>query len=45
MRNRRSGLGAEGGGPGDRGRQTPRREVEVVLRILPGEDLDSLSRE
>ena len=45
MSNRRSGLGGEGGGAGDRGRWSSRRKMEVVLRILRGEDLDSLSRE
>ncbi len=45
MSNRRSGLGGEGGAAGDRGRWSSRRKMEVVLRILRGEDLDSLSRE
>ncbi|MHB8333217.1 MAG: hypothetical protein ACYDEA_13660 [Candidatus Dormibacteria bacterium] len=45
MSSRRSGLGGEGGGAGDRGRWSSRRKMEVVLRILRGEDLDSLSRE
>lgn len=31
--------------PEDRGRWSSRRKTEVVLRVLRGEDLDSLSRE
>lgn len=31
--------------PGDRGRWSARRKLEVVLRVLRGEDLDALSRE
>lgn len=45
MSNRRGGPGAGGGGPTDRGRRAARREVEALLPILPGEDLDRLSRE
>ena len=30
---------------GERGRWSSRREAEVVLRVLRGEDLDALSRE
>ena len=45
MTNRRGRLGGEGGGSRDRGRWSTRRKMEVVLRVLRGEDLDSLSRE
>ncbi len=45
MSNRRGGPGTGGGEPADRGRRTARREVEALLRILPGEDLDRLKRE
>ena len=31
--------------PGERGRWSSRRKLEVVLRVLRGEDLDALSRE
>lgn len=34
-----------GGSGADRGRWSSQRKVEVVLRILRGEDLDGLSRE
>ena len=33
------------GSPGERGRWSSRRKLEVVLRVLRGEDLDALSRE
>jgi transposase len=33
------------GAPGDRGRWSSRRKLEVVLRVLRGESLDALSRE
>jgi len=45
MSNRRSGLGGEGDGSRDRGRWSSRPKMEVVLRILRGENLKSLSRE
>lgn len=32
-------------GPVERGRWSSRRKLEVVLRVLRGEDLDALSRE
>ena len=32
-------------GRGERGRWSSRRKLEVVLRVLRGEDLDALSRE
>lgn len=35
----------EGDPPPERGRESSRRKMEAVLRILRGEDLDSLSRE
>ena len=51
---RRKGPGAEGGrrptgdpgrGEPDRGRWSSRRKLEIVLRLLKGEDLDGVSRE
>jgi hypothetical protein len=33
------------GGRGERGRWSSRRKLEVVLRVLRGEDLDALPRE
>ena len=33
------------GSGGERGRWSSRRKMEVVLRVLRGEDLDALSRE
>jgi hypothetical protein len=36
---------ARHGAPGDRGRWSSRRKLEVVLRALRGEPLDALSRE
>ena len=41
----RGGLSGEGRTARERGWWFPRREIEVVLRVLRGEDLDSLSRE
>ena len=35
----------ESGARGERGRWSSRRKLEVVLRVLRGEDLDALSRE
>jgi hypothetical protein len=45
MTERRRRLSGEGGAAGERGRWTSRRKLEVGLRVLRGEDLDSLSRE
>lgn len=45
MTSRRGRLSGEGGRSGDRGRWSTRRKMEVVLRVLRGEDLDCLSRE
>ena len=45
MTERRRRLSGEGGTAGERGRWSSRRKMEVVLRVLRGEDLDSLSRE
>ncbi|MGH9071883.1 MAG: IS3 family transposase [Acidimicrobiales bacterium] len=45
MANRRGRLSGEGGGAQDKGRWSTRRKMDVVLRVLRGEDLDSLSRE
>jgi transposase len=45
MNKRRTGSAGPGGVAGDRGRWSSRRKMEVVLRLLRGEDLDSLSRE
>ena len=45
MTERRRRLSGEGGRAGERGRWSSRRKMEVVLRVLRGEDLDSLSRE
>lgn len=45
MTNSQGRLGGEGWGSSDRGRWATRRKMEVVLRVLRGEDLDSLSRE
>ena len=38
-------TGAAAGRKKERGRWTSRRKMEVVLRLLRGEDLDALSRE
>jgi len=51
QRNVSEGGGTEGQGygtretRGERGRWSSRRKLEVVLRVLRGEDLDTLSRE
>ncbi len=45
MTERRRRLSGEGGTAGERGRWSSRRKMEVVLRVLRGEDLDSVSRE
>ena len=45
MTSRRSGRQLAGSVGGDRGRWSSRRKLEVVLRVLRGEDLDALSRE
>jgi hypothetical protein len=45
MANRRIGPSGSGSSAAERGRWSARRKAEVVLRILRGEDLDSLSRE
>ncbi|MGH9072135.1 MAG: IS3 family transposase [Acidimicrobiales bacterium] len=45
MANRRGRLSGEGGGSQDKGRWSTRRKMDVVLRALRGEDLDTLSRE
>jgi len=37
--------GNRGGSGSERGRWSSRRKMEVVLRVLRGEDLDALSRE
>ncbi|MGH7643602.1 MAG: hypothetical protein ACRENX_11460, partial [Candidatus Dormibacteria bacterium] len=44
MTNRRGRLSGEGSSQ-DKERWSTRRKMEVVLRVLRGEDLDSLSRE
>ena len=38
-------TGGPGRGASDRGRWSSKRKLEAVLRVLKGEDLDSLSRE
>ena len=38
-------MADERGSGGERGRWSSRRKMEVVLRVLRGEDLDALSRE
>ncbi len=45
MTERRRWLSGEGGLVGERGRWSSRRKMEVGLRVLRGEDLDSLGRE
>ena len=45
MTERRRRLSGEGGAAGERGRWSSQRKMEVVLRALRGEELDSLSRE
>lgn len=45
MTNRRPRARAGAGNASDRGRWSTRRKMEVVLRLLRGEDLDALSRE
>jgi len=42
---RRSGRKLAGSPGGDRGRWSSRRKLEMVLRVLRGEELDALSRE
>jgi hypothetical protein len=45
MINRRAGAKGTEGGAADRGRWSSRRKTDVVLRLVRGEDLDSVSRE
>lgn len=45
MTNRRAGAKGTEGGAADRGRWSSRRKTDVVLRLVRGEDLDSVSRE
>ena len=45
MSSRRPSNSDSPGDASDRGRWSSRRKTEVVLRLLRGEDLDSLSRE
>ncbi|MGH7759477.1 MAG: IS3 family transposase [Candidatus Dormibacteria bacterium] len=45
MTKRRSGAGGPGSAGSDRGRWSSGRKMNVVLRLLRGEDLDGLSRE
>ena len=44
-RTRRPSTTTSPASSGDRGRWSSRRKTEVVLRLLRGEDLDSVSRE
>jgi transposase len=45
MSNRRAGSGGGESGAAEHGRWSSRRKAEVVLRLVRGEDLDSVSRE
>ncbi len=45
MTERRRRLSGDGGTTGERGGWSSLRKMEVVIRVLRGEDLDSLSRE